>query len=127
MAGEKEYRIAQIEGKITWRVEELWDGGVIREPFGTKEAAKMAEERFARENGFIDDLVLKEIVGEEGMPKDAFERVGKGKWRCLKPCAVDIQNKTIEFLAGMEFDTEVHFLGIDVAKWLDDNYEAQQS
>ena len=125
MAGEKAYRIAQIEGKITWRVEELWDGGATREPYGTREAAKMAEERFAQENGFIDDLILKEVVGEEGMPKDAFEKAENGNWRCLKPCALDINNKTLEFLAGMEFEKDTPYLGIDVATWLDVNYASQ--
>ncbi len=124
MASEKEYRIAQIEGKITWRVEELWDGGVTREPYGTGEAAKMAEESFAQENGFLDDLVLIEVKGEEGMPKDAFEKDETGKWRCLKPCAVDIENKTLELLAGMEFEHAIPFLGINVAKWLDENYSS---
>ena len=71
---EKAYRIAQIEGKITWRVEELWDGGITRAPFGTRESAKMAEERFARENGFFDDLVLKAGGEEHGIPKDAFKK-----------------------------------------------------
>ena len=124
MASEKAYRIAQIENKITWRAEELWDGGVTREPYGTREAATMAEERFAQENGFIDELVLKEVVGEEGIPKDAFEKDEDGKWRCLKSCAVDIENKTLEFLAGMEFEHAIPFLGINVAKWLDENYSS---
>ena len=121
---EKAYRIAHIEGKITWRAEEMWDGGVTRGPFGTRESAKMAEERFAQENGFLDDLILKEVEGEEGIPKDAFEKDEDGKWHCLKPCAVDIENKTIEFLAGMEFEQDVKFLGINVAKWLDENYSS---
>jgi hypothetical protein len=126
MAGEKAYRIAQIEGKITWRAEEMWDGGVTRGPFGTRDAAKMAEERFAQENGIIDDLVLKEVVGEEGIPKGAFEKAENGSWRCLKPCAVDIDNKTLEFLAGMDFETDIPYLGIDVVKWLDENYASQE-
>ncbi len=122
---EKGYRIAHIEGKITWRIEELWDGGVTRGPFGTRDSARMAEEKIAKEGGFFNDLVLKDIGGEEGIPKDAFKKGDNGKWRCLKPCAVDIQNKTMEFLAGMEFEKDIHFLGIDVAKWLDEHYASK--
>lgn len=48
----------QIEGKITWRIEELWDGGVVRSPFGGREYAIEREEQIAKEQGFFDELVL---------------------------------------------------------------------
>jgi len=51
MADKKGYRVSQIEGKITWQVEELWQGGTNRGPYGTKEAAIGAEEKVAREKG----------------------------------------------------------------------------
>jgi len=62
MAEQRNYRVSQIDGKITWQVEELWDGGVVRGPYGTKDAAIHAEEKFATENKFFDSLVLQEAI-----------------------------------------------------------------
>jgi hypothetical protein len=122
----KLYRIVQIEGKMTWRIEELWDGGVIRQPFGSKHAATKTEQRIAQENGFIDVLVLKEVAGEEIMPTDAFDKDTHGNWRCLKACSIDIENKIIGCTAGMVFEKGILYLGSDVAKWLDENYASYQ-
>ena len=122
----KAYRIVQIEGKITWRIEELWDGGITREPYGSKEAAIATEERIAQENGFIDDLVLQEVAGEEVMPENAFEKDKDGSWRCLKACSIDVENKIVVLKEGMEFKKGVPFMGVDVTKWLDENYHDQQ-
>ncbi|MFC2056865.1 hypothetical protein ACFLTO_04790 [Chloroflexota bacterium] len=129
--GEKEtnkkvYRVVRIEGKITWRIEELWDGGVIREPYGSNHAAIKAEERIAQENGFIDDLVLQEVAGEEVMPENAFEKDRDGNWRCLRACSIDMENKRILLTEGMEFKKDTPFMGVDVVKWLDENYSSQQ-
>ena len=52
-SSERDYRVVQIEGKITWRAEELWDGGVVRGPFGSKDYAIKKEEEIARTEGFI--------------------------------------------------------------------------
>jgi len=125
-SGERGYRVVQIEGKITWRIEELWDGGITREPYGSKHAAIKAEETIAQENGFIDVLTLQEVIGEEVMPVDAFRKDADGNWRCLKACTIDIENKKIAFTAGMEFEKGTPFMGIDVAKWLDENYSSYQ-
>ncbi len=125
-SSKKAYRVVQIEGKITWRIEELWDGGVIREPYGSKHAAMKAEERIAQENGFIDVLALQEVIGEEVMPADAFEKDTDGNWRCLKACAIDIGNKKIVFTAGTEFEKGIPFVGVDVTEWLDENYSSYQ-
>ena len=125
-ASKKFYRVVQIEGKVTWRIEELWDGGVIREPYGSNHAAIMAEEKIAQENGFLDVLVLQEVIGEEVMPADAFEKDTDGNWRCLKGCAIDIENRKIVFTAGLEFKKGIPFMAIDVAKWLDENYSSHQ-
>ena len=125
-AGKKNYRVVQIEGKVTWRIEELWDGGVIREPYGSNHAAIKAEERFAQENGFIDDLVLQEVSGEEIMPANAFEKDAAGNWRCLKACTIDVENKTVVFTEGMEFEKGILFMGLDITKWLDENYASYQ-
>ena len=125
-ASKKVYRVVQIEGKVTWRIEELWDGGVIREPYGSQHAAINAEERIAQEGGFIDDLALQEVAGEEVMPTNAFEKNEDGNWRCLKACTIDVENKTIVFTEGMEFEKGTQFMGIDVTKWLDENYSSYQ-
>ena len=122
----KAYRVVQVEGKITWQIEELWDGGVIRGPYWNQHAAINAEERIARENGFIDDLVLQEVSGEEVMPIGAFERDKDGNWRCLKACSINVENKTILIAAGTEFTKGTKHIGIDVNKWLDENYYDQQ-
>ena len=71
-SNKKAYRVSQIEGKITWQVEELWDGGVVRGPFGTKESAILKEEKIAADNGFIDDLVLEKAVGTENASPSLF-------------------------------------------------------
>jgi len=125
-ASKKVYRVVQIEGKVTWRIEELWDGGVIREPYGSNHAAIKAEEKIAQENGFFDDLVLQEVIGDEVMPANAFEKDAHGNWRCLKACTIDVENKEIVFEEGMEFQKGTPFMGLDVTKWLDENYATYQ-
>jgi len=121
ITNKKAYRVVQIEGKITWRIEELWDGGVVREPFGNRDFAIKREEDIARAEGFIDDLVLQDIVKEEKLPKNTFERDSSGTWHCKEACAVEMDNKEIVFSEGMEFTRGVPYMAIDVAKWLDEN------
>ena len=118
----KAYRVVQIEGKITWKVEELWDGGIERAPYGDKEAAIKHEENIARDNGFIDDLVLQDTVEEEKeSPTDAFERDSRGTWHCKRDCAIEIEDKHIVFTEGMTFIKGSPFMTVDVAEWLDEN------
>ena len=74
----KAYRVTQIEGKISWKIEELWDGGVERAPYGSKEAAIRSEEKIARDIKFIDGLVLQDIMEENISPTDPFERDARG-------------------------------------------------
>ena len=117
----KPYRLVQPEGKITWRIEELWDGGVVRGPYGTKEGAIRNEEKIAKEKGFIDALVLQEVVGEEKSPVDSFRKDASGNWRCIQACSINIENKEIVFTEGMTFSQGISSMGVDVAKWLDDH------
>jgi len=117
----KAYRVVQIEGKISWKVEELWDGGIERAPYGSKDAAIRSEENIARDNGFIDDLVLQDIVEEQKKPSDAFERDNHGTWHCMEACSIEIENKEIVFTKGMTFPKGILFMAVDVAKWLDEN------
>ena len=120
-SSKKRYRLVQPEGKITWRIEELWDGGVVRGPFGAREFAIRREEDIARAEGFIDNLVLKEAVGEQVSLSDAFEKVSEGNWRCVKPIPIEIENRVIVVSQGMTFTKGVLFMGSDVAKWLDEH------
>ena len=121
-AKKKPYRIVKIEGKVTWKIEELWDGGVERSPYGSIEAAKKSEEKFARDNGFIDDLELQEVEEEqEKSLTSAFERDSRGTWTCKDTCAIEINNKEIVFSKGMAFTKGVMYMSVDVAKWLDEH------
>ncbi|MFC1953494.1 hypothetical protein ACFLWR_05130 [Chloroflexota bacterium] len=117
----KAYRIVQIEGKMSYKIEELWDGGAERSPYGSKEAAIKAEEKFAQENGFMDDLVLQDVIEDKVSLTDAFERDNRGNWHCKKGCSIEIGNKEIVFTEGMTFSKGVSHLSVDVAQWLDDN------
>ena len=117
----KAYRVVQNEGKISWRIEELWDGGIERAPYGSKEAAIRNEENIARDNGFIDDLVLQEIVEEKKSPTDSFERDDRGTWHCKQACTIEMGNKEIIFTEGMELTKGTKLMGVDVTKWLDEN------
>jgi len=117
----KTYRVVQIEGKVSFRIEELWDGGIERAPYGSVEAAIRSEEKIARDNGFIDDLVLQDIIEEKISPLDAFERDNRGTWHCKEACSIEMENKKIIFTEGMTFNKGNPFMGVDVAKWLDDN------
>ncbi|MDP6126670.1 MAG: hypothetical protein QF713_02880 [Dehalococcoidales bacterium] len=120
-SGEKAYRAAQIEGRTSWKVEELWDGGVERGPYGTKESAIRNEEKIATQEGFIDELVLKEAIGETVSHTDAFDKDSEGRWTCVQGCSIEMGNKEIVFSEGMKFTKGTSYMGIDVAEWLDDN------
>lgn len=116
----KVYRVVQNEGKISFRVEELWEGGVQRGPFGTQEAAILSEENAAREGGFIDDLGLEGVTTEEKSPLDSFEKDEEGNWLCLEGCSIDINDKEVVFTEGQSFTKGSPFMGIDVAEWLEE-------
>ena len=120
-SGKKHYRVAQIEGKITWRIEELWDGGVVRQPFGSKDSALRHEQDVARKGGFLDDLVLHDTVVKEKSPAETFHKDANGNWHCVDACAIDMENKEIVFTEGMTFARGAPFMGVDVAKWLDEH------
>jgi hypothetical protein len=122
-SSERAYRVVQIEGKVTWSIEELWEGGAARGPFGSKAAAIQREEDIARAEGFIDGLVLKEAIGGEVSISDAVEKDSEGNWHCLKAIAIEMDNRRMVALPmGMTFTKGVRFLGIDVAEWLDEHF-----
>jgi len=121
-SSERAYRVVQIEGKITLSIEELWDGGVVRGPFGSREGAIRREEDIARAEGFIDDLVLKEVIEEGASIHDAVEKDSEGNWHCLNAISIEMEQRIIVISAGMTFTKGVLFMGVDVAKWLDEHY-----
>lgn len=123
MASNKEYRVVQEGGKISWSIEEVWDGGVKRGPFGSKAAAIAKEENIAKENGFINELALTEAGEEITAPAGAFEKDEKGNWLCVKTCSIDMEKKEISLSAGWKFTKGNLYLGVDVAKWLEEHQE----
>ena len=119
----KVYNVAQNEGRISWRIEETWDGGVVRSPYNSKETAIAKEESIARENGFIDELTLEKVGAESTASTNAFEKNKEGSWQCIKACSINIDNKEITFTKGMKFAKGDKLLGIDVVKWLDEHHQ----
>ncbi len=120
--GKRVFRVAQNEGAITWRVEELWDGGVVRGPFGAKEYAVRREQNIAKEQGFFDALVLEDASGQasEKPVISCFEKAPGGEWRCIDPVSLNVGKATIIVGKGTTFKRGVPFMGMDVAKWLDE-------
>ena len=121
MVEQKNYRVAQIDGKITWQVEELWAGGAVRGPYGTKDAAIHAEEKFATENNFFDSLVLKEAIEHKVNLAEAFARDDDGNWICTQACSLTIDQKELRFNEGLTFAKGTPFMGVDIADWLEKN------
>ncbi len=118
---DKVYRVVQNEGKISFRVEESWEGGQQRGPYGSKEAAIAAEERVAEDGGFAKDLVLEGVTAVEKSPLDAFVKVDDDNWTCTEGCSIEINDKEVVFTEGQSFAKGTPFMGVDVAKWLSDN------
>jgi len=125
MAKNKTYRVVQNEGKATFRIEELWEGGEQRGPFGSKEAAIKREEAIAQENGFIDNLALEGVVAKEVSLTESFEKDSDGDWHCKQGCSIEIGNKEVVFTAGMKFKKGEPFIGVEVAEWLDENVKGK--
>ena len=121
MVEQRNYRVSQVEGKITWQVEELWDGGVVRGPYGTKDAAIYAEEKVATENNFFDSLVLQEAVEHKLNLMEAFSRDDDGNWTCTQACSLTIDQKELRFSQGLSFAKGTPFMGVDVVDWLEKN------
>ncbi|OGN90325.1 MAG: hypothetical protein A2158_07720 [Chloroflexi bacterium RBG_13_46_14] len=121
MAEQRNYRVSQIDGKITWQVEELWDSGVVRGPYGTKDAAIHAEEKFAIENNFLNSLVLKEAIERKLNLEKAFTRDDEGNWTCTQACSLTIDKKELRFSEGLTFAKGIPFIGVDIADWLEKN------
>ena len=115
------YRIVQNGGKITYRVEELWEGGIKRGPYNSVEIARKDEEKIARNNGFFDSLTLQEVVETKRSPTENFEKDADGTWHCNLTCSVKMDKKLIVMDKGMTFTKGKPYMGVDVADWLDKN------
>lgn len=120
-SSKKPYRVFQPEGKISWRVQELWEGGEERGPYGNRETAIRHEEELASQGGFLDSLMLQEAAASTMSAADAFSKDAEGTWHCTNACAIEMENKEIVFSEGMTFTAGAPFMGVDVAKWLDEH------
>ncbi len=116
----RSYRIVQNEGKITFRVEELWDGGTRRGPYNSAEAAMKDEEKIASNGGFKDSLSLQEIVEKKKPPTENFTKDTEGKWHCNLTCSIEVDKKMVVLDKGMTFSKGQNYLGVDVAGYLDE-------
>lgn len=121
MGEKKPYRVVQIEGKISWRIEELWEGGEMRSPYGSKESAIAHAQQLAEERGYADDLVLEGTIESKVSHKDAFQKDEAGNWLCTQGCSIEMDNKEIVFTEGMKFTPGTAHMGVDVVKWLEEN------
>ena len=117
--GAKVYRVVQNEGKISFRVEELWEGGVQRGPFGSRDAAIQHEEKAAQDGGFADELHLEGVIEEKKDATESFEKDTEGNWTCVEACSIEINDKEVVFTEGQTFAKGTPFMGIDVAEWLE--------
>lgn len=64
----KYYRILPNEGKITFRIEELWKEGTVRKPFGSNKSAIKRKEVIAKNAG------LKITINDEYLINQHFEK-----------------------------------------------------
>jgi len=119
----KPYRVVQNEGKITWKVQELWEGGIERGPYSSKEGAIKIEEKIAQDSGFFDDLVQQDTTEEVKSQSSSFERDNRGTWYCKEACSLEISNRLLTFTEGMTFTKGTPYMAVDVAQWLDENYK----
>jgi hypothetical protein len=121
MAEKREYKVVQNQGKITWSIEELWPGGVVRSPYGTKAAAILAAEKLAAQYGYANDLILAEADSENVSIEKAFEKDEEGTWTCVEACSLNINQKELVLGKGLTFSKGVPYMGVDVAEWLENN------
>lgn len=56
-----------------------------------------------------------------------FERVGPGKWTCIKRIGFDIQRGRIDIAPGTTLTVETNFMGVDMAFLLHREYERRKN
>ena len=52
-----------------------------------------------------------------------FVRIAPGHWTCVRNGEFDGPNGRIQVTAGSIFTRGTHFMGADLAQWLDEHYE----
>lgn len=56
-------------------------------------------------------------------PYDAFKKNPDGSWKCIKPVTIENpKSGKIQLGVGLSFTRGVQFMGVDIAKWLDENH-----
>jgi len=55
-----------------------------------------------------------------------FVRINAGKWTCVRNGEFDGPNGRIQVTVGSTFVRGTNFMGIDLAQWLDEEYEKIQ-
>jgi hypothetical protein len=53
----------------------------------------------------------------------AFQRNADGSWTCVAPATIDGPNGRIQVARGHTFAHGRKYMGVDLAKWLDDQAE----
>jgi hypothetical protein len=54
-----------------------------------------------------------------------FRRDSAGHWTCIKPCEIDLPGGRIQVAAGTRFTAGTRFMDVDIAKLLDEMYNAR--
>ncbi len=55
------------------------------------------------------------------IPCEAFRKNPDGSWTCIKPVTISGPNGTVKLGAGMTFSPGVAFMGVDLAKLLEEH------
>lgn len=54
-----------------------------------------------------------------------FVRHADGSWTCTTPCTLDHPNGRIQVTPGAHFTPGTIFMGIELARWLEDQWAAE--
>jgi hypothetical protein len=55
-----------------------------------------------------------------------FVRNASGAWECVAPAEIDVAGDRIQVTPGTRFTRGTKFMGVDLAKMLDEQYEKHQ-
>ena len=61
-----------------------------------------------------------------GKLTEHFVRLEPGKWTCVKSAELDGPNGRIQVAIGTTFARGTPFMGVDLADWLEEQYERDQ-
>jgi hypothetical protein len=57
---------------------------------------------------------------------DCFVRDKFGAWLCIEPAELDLPSGRIQFAPGSKFTRGTSFMGVDVARLLDDEHKKKR-